>query len=137
MARRSGSVSAVRKSTTRRIMVVLAASWARRSPTTMSGTRTFERMMSKIVWLGRPRMMIFAIGRRNPSSNSSRESAESRPPPTSGECAMFAAYPTMRLRWKIGLTKTMSLSWEVPIHGSLVMRLSPGASVRGGNARRK
>ena len=31
----------------------------------------------------------------------------------------------------------MSLSWEVPIHGSLVMRLSPGASVAGGQARRK
>src|SRR5213593_1753 len=31
----------------------------------------------------------------------------------------------------------MSLSWEVPIHGSLVTRLSPGERVSGGNVRRK
>ena len=66
-------------------MMVLDASCAIRSPTTMSGTRTLRRMMRKRSSFGSPALNSFMIGSRNPSSNTSFESAESSRPPTSGE----------------------------------------------------
>ena len=75
---------ASRNSTKRRAMMVLAASCASKSPTTMSGTRTFSRMMRNKSSFGLPALNSLMIGSRKPSSNTSLQSADNRRPPTSG-----------------------------------------------------
>ena len=77
------------------------------------------------------------IGIWSPSSKISRASGERMRPPMSGACAVLAANPRRAPSRKTGFATQMSGRCPVPIHGSLVMRTSPDASVSGGNSRRK
>src|SRR6266487_4363964 len=67
----------------------------------------------------------------------SRASGERILPPMSGACATLAAQATRRSARKIGWATETSGRWPVASQGLLVMKISPGRSVSGGNSRRK
>ncbi len=68
------------------------------------------------------------IGRRRPSSKTSRASPERTRPPTSAAWQVFANQPATRPPWKTGVATVKSFTWPLVCHGSFVTRTSPGSS---------
>ena len=112
-----------------------AVTWAQRSPPVSSGVRTLRARSLSRVSSGRPSDEELHDRDLEPLlEDLARLQANGRGPPMSGAWAVLAANPRSPPSRKTGFATQRSGRCPVPIHGSLVMRTSPGASAPGGNS---